>query len=266
METLADIVTNTLRTIGLPERPIYESILRHAVISAPPPFAEKCYGRQYFHLATKADWFANSLVANAALEGYGARQIWKFADRISNDSYADAVRVHASDESRHSTMFVAMLQMVFPGASIDTMTQDALDAMQPRFAIRTPPIIKRPQSELLSGERLLDELIQVHITEIRALVLQYLLRSALLAYAKPPHEHRLERMSSLLIRDEARHIDYTARIFEQEACAGSKEFLFEAFTDRLRDFNALTLVELEREDFTVCSNCRGCAAPGELGG
>jgi hypothetical protein len=251
MGTLPSLVVSSFQAIGAPECPTYEAILEHAVATAPPPFAINSFGRRYFQLATQADWFANSLVANAALEGYGAQQIWKFSNRIANDSYAQAVRKHALDESRHSTIFVAMLNMVFPGAVIDQQTEDELQAMQPRFALKAPPIVKSSDAELCEGEVLLNELIQVHITEIRALVLQHLLRSMLLAYAKPPYEHRLERMSSQLIRDEARHIEYTARIFEREAQSGAREFLFDTFTERLRNFNHLTLIELEREEVVL---------------
>lgn len=247
METLATIVRANLKAINTADSPLYDAILENAVLLAPPPFAENQFGRRYFELARNSDWFANSLVANAALEGYGATQIWKFSNRVASDEYAAAVRQHARDESRHSTLFIAMLRMVFPGATIDEDTETALAGMQPRFALKEPPVAKRPEAELMSGDLLLDELIQVHITEIRALVLQYLLRSALLAYARPPHDHRLERMSARLIRDESRHIGYTARIFEKEAREGSREFLFDAFHSRLRDFNDLTMIELERE-------------------
>jgi len=250
VDSLATIVTSHLRSIGVAECPAYEAILQHAVKCAPPPFALNSFGRRYFELARAADWFAHSLVANAALEGYGAQRIWQFADRVADDSYAEAVRQHARDESRHSTIFVAMLKMVFPGAAIDSESELALSEMQPRFNL-SPPVAQRPGDELMSGPRLLNELIQVHITETRALVLQHLLRSVLLAYAKAPYEHRLERMSSQLIRDESRHIAYTALIFEAEAAKGNGEFMFEAFTDRLREFNDLTYVELEREDVTL---------------
>lgn len=252
MDTLATVVIANLGRINTAKLPLYEAILTNAVDSSPPPFAENWFGRRYFELATRADWFAQSLVANAALEGYGARQIWKFADRVADDGYAQAVRKHALDESRHSTMFVAMLRMVFPGATIDDASDGTLRDLQPRFSSRShPPIQKRSERELYSGARLLDELVQVHITEIRALVLQYLLRSALLAYAEAPYRSRLEKMSSSLIRDESRHIEYTAKIFEVEAQKGNAELLFSTFSERLAEFNDLTLLELERDDVTI---------------
>ncbi len=252
METLADIVVENLRAIGLPRHPTYEDILSHAVISAPPPFAENWFGRRYFELARKAEWFANSLIANAALEGYGATQIWKFSNKIENESYASAVRKHALDESRHSTIFVTMLKLVFPGAHIDSDTAKTIDQLQPHYSAKShPPIEKSPDGEVYCGERLLHELIQVHITEIRALVLQHLLRPTLLAYSPSSSRNRLDALSRSLIRDEARHIEYTAEIFEAAAASGHKDFIVESFESCMREFNDLTMVELAREKVTI---------------
>jgi hypothetical protein len=252
MQTLADIVIENLRAIGLPQHPIYEEVLTHAVITAPPPFAENWFGRRYFELARSAEWFANSLIANAALEGYGSTQIWKFSNKVDNDAYAAAVRKHSLDESRHSTIFVTMLKLVFPGAHIDTDTAKNIDDLQPHYSAKShPPIEKAPEGQLYRGERLLHELIQVHITEIRALVLQHLLRPTLLAYSPSSARNRLDALSRSLIRDESRHIEYTAEIFESEAAGGCKDFIFASFESCMREFNDLTMIELEREKVTI---------------
>lgn len=252
MNTLADIVVENLRAIGAPQHPVYEEILSYAVVAAPPPFAQNWFGRRYFELARKADWFANSLVANAALEGYGATQIWKFANKVDEPAYAAAVRRHALDESRHSTIFVKMLRLVFPGAEIDEATEQSIAALQPHYSPRNhPPIERPPDGEMYSGERLLHELVQVHITEIRALVLQHLLRPTLLAYSPDASRARLDALTRSLIRDESRHIEYTALIFESAAEAGSRDFLFSSFKSCLREFNDLTMIELEREKVAV---------------
>lgn len=252
MHPFTHLVTSNLRAINAPVHASYEAMLDHAVVCSPPPFCREWFGRRYFELARQPDWFANSLIANAALEGYGSQQIWKFADKVGERSWEAAVREHALDESRHSTMFVKMLRLVFPGAKFDEATELAVDALQPKFTRRTPPPISRvDDDEALSGEALLNELVQVHITEIRALVLQFLLRPVLLAYAPEAHRRQLFNFTAILVRDEARHIEYTAKIFDDAAAAGSREFLFQVFEDRLKDFNDLTMVELERENISL---------------
>ena len=247
MSFLATLVTENLRKVRAPEYPIYEKIIQHCYATT-PPFAKDWFGRRYFELAKHPEWFANSLVANSALEGYGATQIWKFSNRIENDNYSAALRQHALDESRHSTMFIRMLQLTFPNIGIDPASRENLDKLQPKYSRKNhPPTDKRPKEELLLGHEALNELIQVHITEIRALILQFLLRPAMLAYAPESSQKTLISASDILIRDESRHIRYSAEFFEDAARAGETDFLFAAFEYQTRKFNELTMEELERD-------------------
>ena len=251
MPFLPNLIASNLRAIKAPEYPIYEKIIQHCY-NDPPPFVQKFYGRRYFELARKSEWFANSLVANSALEGYGSTQIWKFSIEFDDDRYSEALRQHALDKSRHSTMFIRMLELTFPGIKYDAATAATLTKLQPRYTKRKhPPTLKRPREELLIGRAALDELIQVHITEIRALILQYLLRPVLLTYAPEMNTATLTSASDVLIRDEGKHIRYTAEFFEEAAGAGEEEFLLEAFSFRVREFNELTLEELEREEIEI---------------
>ena len=64
----------------------------------------------------------------------------------------------------------------------------------------------------------------MHITEIRALILQHLLRPVMLAYAPASSIRVLTAASDMLIRDEARHIGYTAKFFEEAAAQGDGTF------------------------------------------
>lgn len=248
MHQLTGLVCKNLARRTQHRLPGYQEILDDCFEATAPPFGAAWFGRAYFHLARNREWFANSLVANSALEGYGAKQIWKFSNRVNDDSHVGFVRRHALDESRHSTMFISMLQLTFPGLSIDEQTRARIAAQQPHLSTKNPPTDDRlPVEQRLSPDETLNELIQVHITEIRALVLQYLLRSALEAYAPPENRKRLSMFTSSLIRDETAHIAYTAQIFEEVIAAGRRDFVFETIFARLRDFNDLTMVEFERD-------------------
>jgi hypothetical protein len=252
MHGLATLVLENLQAIGASRYPLYEAMLAHACEAAPPPFAENWFGRRYFELARRADWFANSLIANAALEGYGSVQIWAFSNKLDNEAYAGSVRRHSLDESRHSTMFVKMLPLVFPNAAVDDSTRRTIDALQPRFSKHSHPSIEKvPEHERFSHDRMLQELVGIQFTEIRALILQFLLRSAVLAYSGEASRKRLEAFTSVLIRDESRHIDYVARIIESEASAGHADLLFELFEQCLRRFNEVTMIELERDKVAI---------------
>jgi hypothetical protein len=120
--------------------------------------------------------------------------------------------------------------------------------LQPRYSRANLPQARRlgPASRMSSGDSL-SEMVGIHLTEIRALVLQYLLRPVIEVYAPAGSQKRIAMFCASLIRDEARHIDYTARIFETLAQQGHADQLAALFDTRVRDFNDLTMVELERE-------------------
>lgn len=248
MHGLSSLVFEHLHKIGAPRHSLFEDMLVHAMDVAPPPFGENWFGRQYFELARDVDWFANSLVANAALEGYGSRQIWNFSNKIDNDSYVDAVRLHSLDESRHSTVFVKILSLLFPNTEIDPEIQRQIEELQPHFnSTNHPSAVKLPESQRYDNEQFLSEIVGIHLTEIRALVLQLLLRPTILAYSSDSSRRKLDSLSSMLIRDEARHIEYAANIIQKEAVNGHTDLLYTLFEERLREFNEVTMIELERD-------------------
>ena len=247
MTFLAELVGENLAKAGEPRRPRYDRVLRHCYATV-PPFARRFFGVRYHELARDPEWFANSLVANAALEGYGATQIWKFANRLHDPRHAAAVRQHSLDESRHSTMFIRMLGLAFPDVPIEPAALARIESLQPRYTKLRHPPIERPASVDPDHERwALNELIQVHITEIRALILQRLLRPVLLAHAPAEAFGRLSAASNCLIRDESRHIGYSAAFFEEAMERGEEDFIIASFERNAAEFNDLTLEELERD-------------------
>ena len=252
---LAEQVIGELRNIQAPKYPMYEKILSHAFDFNNPLFAEDKFSLKYLDLAENPEWFANSLIANSCLEGYGSEQIWKFADCLDNDNYAEKVRKHALDESRHSTMFITALELVFPNVlnTVDDDTKSKIAQMQPNYHKKSPPIQKVREEDRLFEIESINELIQVHITEIRALVLQYMVRKAFLKHSPNENVARLMKISNSLITDEARHINYSAEIFEHYANKSklNSELFFFLFEQRMKDFNELTLMEIEREEIEL---------------
>jgi hypothetical protein len=245
---LTSLVMENLRAVTAREYPLYANILDHSFCGAPPPYSMNWFGRRYFELARNPEWFANSLVANSALEGYGSTQVWNFSARMHQDEYVAAVQKHALDESRHSTMFVSMLHLTFPGLEMDARTEERIERQQPRYSPSNPPESTRlvPEARMSAADSI-SELVGIHLTEIRALVLQYLLRSVIEVYAPAESQRRIGMFCASLIRDESRHIDYTARIFESLAAEGHTDQLVDIFEARVRDFNDVTMTELERE-------------------
>ncbi len=71
---LAENVIRELKSIGANKYPLYEKILKHSFDINSPIFAKDKFSRAYRELANDGEWFANQMVANACLEGYGAQQ------------------------------------------------------------------------------------------------------------------------------------------------------------------------------------------------
>jgi len=217
----------------------YAASLRAACDAYPPPFGMAWYGEKYREAASNPDWLAMSLVANAAKEGEGAQKLWGLAGRTANYEVAEQIRMHAVDEARHARLYIAMLETAFP----DTISEEirpALLALSPGYSPRDQPPVSPPAAD----NRVLDELIQMNIGEIRTRIHQLLLRPVLTAYCPPDRRGKLARILDSLLEDETRHIEYTARLIERSIGRGLGEFVHRTMAKRLDEFNQITLGEV----------------------
>lgn len=127
-----------------------------------------------------------------------------------------------------------------------------VEGLYPGFTeLNHPPTEEVDEALKLTENIAINELIQVHLTEIRAIVLQYLLKSAILVHTASDLQPKIARYMDSLIRDEARHIEYTAEIFEDAICNGERDFVFTTLADRQADLNLLTYKELEMEKINI---------------
>ena len=252
MSQIYHLVTNALEAIGAPKYPTYYKALHNALTAHMPVQEMNFFAKEYYTLAKNKTWFAHSLIENARMEGYGSEQIWKFSNRLVNPHFIDKVRLHSLDESRHSKLFIVMLKLVFPKALEDEELSASVQGLYPGYTLITPPEFEPvPPEDQIDGEEALDELIQVHLTEIRAIVLQHLLKGAIMAHAPVEVRDKISRFVESLIRDEARHIEYTARIFEQAANDGHEEFVYERLAKRQNELNDLSYEELEYDKIMI---------------
>ena len=76
---------------------------------------------------------AASLIANAEKEGEGSRKLWALSGRIDDPYISECVRKHAIDESRHALLYVAICELVFPGA-MEGEVRVFAQSLSPRFA------------------------------------------------------------------------------------------------------------------------------------
>ena len=247
MNNISELVIDYLQRYNCQAFEEYTNFLREACEIHPPPHSMAWYGNLYRECASKPEWFANSLIANADKEGYGSRQIWKFSQLIENQKYAELVRDHSMDESRHSKMFITMLDMLFP-TEMDAEFRTQLKAFSPGYTKQNHPPTEPPfPDQIMDEQTVIDELIQVNMVEIRALVLQLLLRPVLQAYAESENRPKLARMCDILIHDETKHIEYSAYCIEDYIKRGNREWVREMMIDRQASVNQICLEEVEVE-------------------
>jgi hypothetical protein len=217
----------------------YSSALISACDNHQPPFGMAWYGDQYRSYAKDPYWLATSLVANAEVEGDGARKLWNIAGSAGTDNDARMIQQHAVDEARHAKLYIHMLNTVFPGA-MDADLELASKARSPAMSMAEVLPSMTPASQI----RLLDDLVQMNIGEIRTRIHQQLLRPVILAHSPVAERNKIARALDALLKDETRHITYTAKLIEDYSNNGYEEFIRITMAKRLAQFNEITLNEV----------------------
>jgi len=167
-----------------------------------PPFVDHWYGERYREFTLDPDWLARSFLANADKEAEGSRKLWKIAGGSRKFPFADAVRAHAVDEAQHARMYVAMLDLTFPGA-LSPRDAEALLASYPLYIDEQPPLATL-ERDLQS---LLDDIVQMNIGEVRTRIHQMLLTPVALAVAPAENREQLSAALARIYADEGRHIE-----------------------------------------------------------
>ncbi|GLQ51895.1 hypothetical protein ACFFJT_18315 [Dyella flava] len=244
MKFVADMTLLALHELGIAPLPLYEDLLLKSMDAHPVPFGQRWYGDAYRKRARDPMWFVHSLVANASKESEGSRQLWKIAARTADPDIAVQIRSHAIDEARHARFYLLMAKLTFPDAA-DDMKWGELMADTPRYTRHNVPEPSEPNHFSVT----LDELIQTNIGEIRTRIHQLLLRSVIVLHCEPSVRARLEKIVDSVLFDETRHIAYTAAIIDKAMRDGHDRLVREIMFERLAEFNALTLVEVDADTY-----------------
>jgi hypothetical protein len=248
MNNISELAISYLRHYNCHINEGYIALLKEACEINPPPHGKAWYGNMYRQYARKSEWFANSLIVNAYEEGMGSRQVWQFSQQVENQQFAKLIRSHSIDESRHSKMFITLFNMLFP-MKLEEDLQTQLKAFSPNYNkenhLSTVPVFPNDaMDELL----VMDELIQINLLEIRALILQLLLRPVLQAYARPEDKVKVTRMSDQFIFDETKHIEYSAYCIGEYMKWGDRAWLRETMIHRQATVNQMFLEDIDYQD------------------
>jgi hypothetical protein len=255
MNIVAEMTIQALSIGTSGELDRYCQALSAACEAEPPPFGSKSYGDIFRRVAADPYWMASSLVANAEREAEGSGRLWSLAACTRDVEISAYLKQHASDESRHARWYVAMLNLAFPDAVTDSLRLH-LTALSPRYSAKMAPepIDGSPFAHTVT----LDDLIQMNIAEIRTAINQRLQRPVLIAHC-PSSEHRkLTPLLDGLLKDEVRHVGYTARLIDRFALQVGVDYVIELMTARVRDFNEITYQEVDQNVFPLHCSSQQC--------
>jgi hypothetical protein len=228
--------------------PVYEQSLIDACEEFPPPFGTSEYGDVYREAAADPGWLVVSLITNAEREGDGAQRLWSLAASTLDPELAARIKQHAIDESNHSKIYLKLVDFVFPGA-IEPAFRTQMETLSPGYTrFMTPaPRDGSPFSHPIN----LDDLIQMNIAEIRTTIHHLLQRPMLRAFCPAESYARVKQLLQGLLHDEIKHVAYTAELIESSAATVGVDEVRQLFRQRLKDFNEVTLTELESRVFDV---------------
>ena len=202
----------------------------------------------YRAAASDPGWLAISMITNAEREGDGAERLWSLSACTEDEPVGEQIKQHAIDESNHSKIYLKMVDLVFPGA-VEPGFRRQMECLSPYYTRSMVPVAKlgSPFAHSIT----LDDLVQMNIAEIRTTIHHLLQRPMLRAHCSSNTQPGLIRLQQCLLRDEIKHVAYTAQLIEDRARQVGVDAVFDLFRERLRDFNNVTLSELQDRVFDV---------------
>jgi hypothetical protein len=220
----------------------YYKAIEAAAETSPPPFCKRSYNNIYQYLAKNPRWLAISLMANAQREGQGSTDLWSLAACAKSFKEQKLLKKHAIDESRHSQMYLSLLDLNFPGL-VETSFRKEMNAFSPGFNESKTP--EACEESAYAKDPSLDDYVQINIAEIRTTFHHLMQRQALSKHCPPGNVISSSSVLDALLRDELNHVAYTAQMIEANSSCIPQDKLNILVTKRLVDFNKITEEELK---------------------
>ena len=226
--------------------PVYLDTLTRALEEEPPPFCTDNYSDIYREASANGQWLAISLITNSEREGDGAKRLWSLAACADDKEVQQLIKRHAVDESNHAKAYLALLDLAFPGA-VEPKFRSELNQLSPSFTIGQELFIV--EGSPYARKPSIDDFVQMNIAEIRTTIHHMMQRPALAAHCPEPNRVRMTKILDTLLRDELRHVAYTAVLIEAIAKGPDGADFPALFTRRVRDFNRITTEEFGKAIF-----------------
>lgn len=235
-DSYLDDLLSSIRAYANHDLPNYTKILKAAFISCEPVFARKQYGEFFWKCAsTIPGWLPQVVLANANAESEGASKLHTiYRSHGKHSSVSEAILHHAGDEVRHSKLFLALTRFAFPNILEDSVHDKIKSSL---FKIPKDCDISPQQHDF---DKLIDEMAQINIGEIRTRLHMFLLAPVIFSLTPVTQKEAVYRILDGLVQDEIKHIGYTAGIME-EWCSEDFRIIDRTYLYRLKEFNQITI-------------------------
>jgi hypothetical protein len=208
----------------------YLRAMQAALGDEPPPFGAVLYAEMQAEAARSGQWVVVALLDKALDVASRARSTWSQAVRgepaertlLARHAVADSDRVHA---------YLGLLDQWFPGA-LDAGFRAQLDELSPRYELDRLPAAGGAPPDLVT----VDELVRLHLADLRAAFQHGLWQAALAAHCPPERAAAARRQLADLLRGELDDIAQLAALIEQRAGTGEPAELRAVLARGLRRF------------------------------
>lgn len=211
-----------------------------------PPYASKAYEDTYREASADRRWMAASLLTNSHREGEGATRLWSLAACAGDADVQALLKQHAVDESNHATFYLTLLDLALPH-SVDEQFRSELRQLSPGYTMAQSLYIV--EDSPYGRAPTIDDFIQMNIAEIRTTLHHLMQRRALFECCDEEALPKVRKLLDRLLRDELKHVSYTAKLIEQMSSEAGIERLISLFSTRFKDFNDITVDEFKRGVF-----------------
>jgi hypothetical protein len=222
--------------------PNYSETLGRAFSEVDPVFVRPRYADFFWHCSTTVlGWLPRVVLASATAESEGSLRLlslWKAVDYYKEAE--DWVLTHSKDESRHSRLFVRLVDLAFP----KFFRPEDLLQVKESLSVIGPADLEKFDFKL-SEDSFMDHLMQVNMGEIRTRIHMQMLAPVFYNVTPKEFQPQVGRMLERLEQDEIRHIAYTVNILETWARNGEAKRMTELYAERLRNFHIRTISETE---------------------
>ncbi|HEX3683197.1 MAG TPA: hypothetical protein VHU83_11735 [Bryobacteraceae bacterium] len=232
-----DELLDVLREAVGSDLPHYSESLRKAFARIDPVFVRPRYAEFFWHCASRVPGYLPRVVlTNGKAESEGSVKLFELWQRVKDTPEVEKqVMTHAADESRHARIFVRLTELAFPGHFSDFAIA--------RFEESLPDVRKvRPEksAEMIPENHVIDHLVQMNIGEIRTRLHMHLFAPVVCGMSAESGRVAVRALFKGLVRDEVRHISYTAQLMEQWAQDGAGKLISDLYAGRLHAFNHIT--------------------------